>query len=293
MGWGEGLEVAKTARGICVFQLEMRMSELRAKGILLHIEGVNLPLDALDEGVSVVVSLEVSMESPILQSERLFDHQGVGVRVGLDLSDEPGRHGVRDVMRVDARDGVEVLDEDVIILSSGRTHNSSLVNILDVEGLDGIPFDGDGEMGDTSVVLLKALWALGFGSSLIVRDATLEITNGSSGPGFNGCGVEIPKGFSLSNGCVELFLPDGVGFGASRVDLLLDCVGLASEALNECGFVGDSSGLRVQLGNSGTSDGFGQGVSSLGCESTGGVIKDVESPLWFDKRFAHHLEDCG
>jgi hypothetical protein len=293
MRWGEGLEVAKMAGGIHIFQSETRTPELRAQGVLLCVEGVNLPLDALNEGVSVVISLEISMEPPVLQSKCLFDHQGVGVRVGLDLSNEPGGHGVRDVMGVDVRDGVEVLNEDIVILPPGSTHDSTLVNVFDIAGLDGIPVDGDGKMGDTSIVLFEAFRTLGFGGSLIVSNAALEIMDGSSGSRFNACGTEVPKGFSLSNGCIESFLPDDIGFGVSCVDSLLDCVGLASEGFNEYGFMGDSSGLGVQLGNGGTSDGFGQGVSSLRCESTSGVIEDIESSLWFDKRFANHLEDRG
>jgi hypothetical protein len=293
MGWSESLEVAKMARGICVFQSETRAPELHVQGVLLCIEGVNLSLDALDEGISVVVALEVSVESPIFQPERFLDHQGIGVGVGLNLSKEPGWHGVRDVMGVDAGDGVEVLDENVVVLSSGRTHDSSLVNILDVAGLYDISIDGDGEMGNTSVVLFETLQTLGFGGSLIVSDVTLKVTNGSSGSGLKGRGAEIPKSFSLSNGGIESFLPDDIGFSASRVNSLLRSVGLSSEAFNEFGLVSDSSGFGVQLGNSGTGDGFSQGVSSLGCESTSGVIEDVKSSFWFNKGLANHLEDCG
>jgi hypothetical protein len=185
------------------------------------------------------------------------------------------------------------LDEDVVILSTGGTHDSSLVNVLDVMGLKGVSINGDREMGDASIVLLEAFWAFGFGSSLIASDATLEVTDGSSRSGLDSCGVEVPKGFSLSNGCIELFLPDDIGLGVSCVNSLLDCIGLASEGFDEGGFMADLGGLRVQLGDSGTSDGFGQGMSSLGCESTGGIIEDVEGSLWFDEWLTNHFENRG
>jgi hypothetical protein len=79
MNWGEGLEVAKMAGGICIFQAEMRTPKLRVQGVLLHIEGVNLSLNVLDEGVGVVILLDVSVEPPVFQPESLLGHEGVGV----------------------------------------------------------------------------------------------------------------------------------------------------------------------------------------------------------------------
>jgi hypothetical protein len=55
---------------------------------LLGVEGVDLTLNILDEGVGVMIMLDVCVESPILQSECFFSHKGVGIGVALDVTSE-------------------------------------------------------------------------------------------------------------------------------------------------------------------------------------------------------------
>ena len=56
--------------------------------------------------VAAVVSLDVSMDSPIFALLEFFNDEGIGIGVGLDVTEEPGRKGFGDVVVVDARGGV-------------------------------------------------------------------------------------------------------------------------------------------------------------------------------------------
>ena len=62
--------------------------------------------DRAEVGVTPIVSLDVSMDSPILRIQNLFDDEGVGVGVSLDVAKEPGWQRLGDVITVDARGGI-------------------------------------------------------------------------------------------------------------------------------------------------------------------------------------------
>jgi hypothetical protein len=118
-----------------------------------------------------------------------------------------------------------------------------LINALDVTGLDGVSIDGNGEVGDVSVVLFETVRTLSLSCSLITSDATLEVANGGPRFGLDGSGTEVSESFGLGNCCIESLLPDDVGISMGSIDSLLDSVGLTSEGLDELGFMGNTSGL--------------------------------------------------
>ena len=69
-------------------------------------EGSDLFFNGAKMRVAAVISLDVSMDSPILGLLELFDDEGIGVRVGLDVTKEPGGERFRDVIVVDMGGGV-------------------------------------------------------------------------------------------------------------------------------------------------------------------------------------------
>ena len=72
----------------------------------MGLESGDLFFDGTEVRVAAIVSLDVGMDSPVFGLLELFDNEGVGVGVGLDVSKEPGRKGFGDVVVVDARGGV-------------------------------------------------------------------------------------------------------------------------------------------------------------------------------------------
>ena len=56
--------------------------------------------------VAAVISLDIGMDPPVFGLLEFFDNEGVGVRIGLNVTKEPGRERLGDVVVVDARGGV-------------------------------------------------------------------------------------------------------------------------------------------------------------------------------------------
>ena len=56
--------------------------------------------------VAAIIPLDVSVDSPIFTLLELFDDEGVGIGVSLDVSKEPGGQGFGNVVIVDAGGGV-------------------------------------------------------------------------------------------------------------------------------------------------------------------------------------------
>ena len=56
--------------------------------------------------VATVISLDVGVDSPVFTLLELFDDEGIGVGIGLDVTDELGGKGFGDVIVVDAGSGV-------------------------------------------------------------------------------------------------------------------------------------------------------------------------------------------
>ena len=69
-------------------------------------EGGDLLFDGAEVRVTAIVSLDVSVDSPIFALLEFFDNEGIGVGVSLDMGKEPGWKGFGDVVIVDARGGI-------------------------------------------------------------------------------------------------------------------------------------------------------------------------------------------
>ena len=115
------------------------------------------------------------MDPPILGLLEFFNNEVVGIGVGLDVGKEPGRKGLGNVIIVDTRGGIQVLDEDGVVGASGCAHDSALVDVFDVTGLHGESVHDDGEVGYLPAILLKSFGALNGVSILIGMEATLKV----------------------------------------------------------------------------------------------------------------------
>ena len=79
--------------------------------------------------VAAIVSLDVSVDSPVFCVQDLFDDEGVSVGVGLDVTKEPSWKGFGDMIVVDAGGSIQILDEDGVVRSSSCTHTSCCTRI--------------------------------------------------------------------------------------------------------------------------------------------------------------------
>ena len=89
------------------------MPKFRVKGFGLGLEHGYFLFNGEEMGIGAVIPLDVCMDTPVVGCEDLLDNEGISVRAPLNVSKEPGREGVRNmVSRIDAGGSVKVLDED-------------------------------------------------------------------------------------------------------------------------------------------------------------------------------------
>ena len=184
-------------------------------------------------GVAAVIPLDVSMDSPILALLELSNDERVGVGIGLDMSEEPGRKGFGDVVIVDTGGGVQVLDEYGVVGSSSGPHDAALVDVLDVAGLHGEPVDDDGEVRYLPAVLFESLWTFDGVSILICAEATLEIFDGGSTTGSDCLQVSAVFGFLRLESFRKSTIPSCLGCRQGSVDTVLNIVSLLSKGGDE------------------------------------------------------------
>ena len=72
----------------------------------MGLESGDLFFDRAEVRVAAIISLDVCVDPPVLGLLELFNNEGVGIGVGLDVGKEPGRKGFGDVIIVDARGGI-------------------------------------------------------------------------------------------------------------------------------------------------------------------------------------------
>ena len=72
----------------------------------MGLEGGNLLFDGAEVRVAAVIPLDVGMNSPVFGLLEFFNDKGVGIGVGLDMTEEPGWQRLWDVVVVDTRGGV-------------------------------------------------------------------------------------------------------------------------------------------------------------------------------------------
>ena len=119
-------------------------------------ESGNLFFDGTEVRVAAVIPLDIGMDSPVFGLLEFFDNEGVGVGIGLDVTKEPGGERLRDVVVVDARGGIQILDEDGVVRSSSGTHDTTLVDVFDITGLHSESVDDNGEVRHLSTIFLKS-----------------------------------------------------------------------------------------------------------------------------------------
>ena len=142
-------------------------------------ESGDLFFDGTKVGVAAIVSLDIGMDSPVLRLYKLLDNEGVSVGVSLDVAEEPSGKGFGDVVVVDSRGGVEILNEYGVVGASGGAHDSPLVDVLDVASLHCESVDDDGEVRHLSSILLESLGAFDGVSILIGSVAAVSAEAGS------------------------------------------------------------------------------------------------------------------
>ena len=172
-------------------------------------------------GVTAVILLDISMDSPILASLELFDDEGIRVGVGLDVGEEPGREGFGDMVVVDTGSGVQVLNEYGVIGSSGCPHDSALVDILDVAGLHGESIHDDGEVRYLPAILFESFGTLDRVSILVGVEMTLELFDRGSSAGSNGFEIGAVLGFLRRESLRKSTIPSCLGLGQCLVDAVV------------------------------------------------------------------------
>ena len=244
-------------------------------------------------GVAAVISLDVSVDPPVLTLLELLDNEGIGVGVSLDMGQEPGGKGFRDMVVVDAGGRVEVLNEDGVIGSSGSPHNSSLVDILDVAGLHGEAVDDDGEIGYLSAVFFKSFGALDGVSILIGAEAALKVLDCGSAADSNCFKVSAVFGFLRFESFCKLTIPSCLGCRQGVVNAILNVVSFFSKGGDEVLVPIFAIDGALQLVDSRVSDVLGQGNNGLGGELVFPVVDEGEGALGVDDRGFGHLQDLG
>ena len=243
--------------------------------------------------VAAVILLDIGVDSPVFGLLELLDDKGISVGVSLDVTKEPGWERFGDMVAVDARGGIQVLDKNGIVGSPCGTHDSALVNILDVSGLHGESIIDDGEVGHLSAILFESLGAFDGISVLIGVKAVLEIFDGGFAPSSD-C-FEIGTMFKLLHH--ESFrkstIPSCLGCGQCLIDAFLNVVSLSAQGGNE----GLVSILMVngmtQLADSRASNVLGQGSNGFLGELVLLIVDEGEGALRVDDGGFGHLQDLG
>ena len=99
---------------------------------------------------------------------------------------------------INARSGIEVLDEDGVIWSSSSPHDASLINIFDVSSLNGVPIKDDGEVGDVASILFKTFQTFDCIPLLVGANVTFQLLDCGSGASLDSFDADQVVGLLLS-----------------------------------------------------------------------------------------------
>ena len=108
--------------------------------------------------------------------------------------------------------GIETLDKNGVIGSSGGSHDTSLIDILDIPSLYGISVEDDGEVGNVASVFFESLWTLNCVSLLIGMDAVFQLLDHGSGACLDSLDTDQVVSLLLSEGRSHALFPVGLGF---------------------------------------------------------------------------------
>ena len=259
----------------------------------MGLESGDLFLDGAEVRVAAIVSLDIGVDSPVFGLYELLNDEGVGIGVSLDVTKEPGGKGFGDVVVVDARGGVEVLNEYGIVGSSSGAHDSTLVDILDIAGLHREPVDDDGEVGHLPTILLKSLGAFDGVSIFIGTEAVLEIFDGGSTTSSDCFEVSTVLGLLRLESFRKSTIPSCLGRRQGVVNALLAVISLLSKGGDEVLVSVFTVGGALQLVDSRASDVLGQGSNGLGGELVLPVLDEGEGALGVDDGGLGHFQDFG
>jgi hypothetical protein len=257
------------------------------------LESGDLLFDGAEVRVAAIISLDVSMDSPVFTLLEFFNNERVGVGVSLDVSEEPGGKGFGNVVAVDARGGIQILYEDGVVGASGCAHDSALVNVLDVSGLHSEPVHDDGEIGYLPAILFKSLGALDGVSILVGTEATLEILDCSLTPSSDCFKVSAVFGLLRLESFRKSTIPSCLGCRQGVVDATLNVVSFFSEGGDEVLVSIFAVSGALQLVDSRASDVLGQGSNGFGGELVPPVVNEGEGALGVDDGGLGHLQDFG
>ena len=243
--------------------------------------------------VATVIPLNVGMDSPVFCLLKFLDDERIGVGVSLDVTKEPGWQRFGDVVVVDVGGRVQVLDKDGVVRPSCSTHNSALVDVLDVSGLHGESVDDNGEVRYLSAVFFESFWTFDSIGGFIRVEAMLEIFNGRLTSSPNGIEASVMFGLLRCESFCKSTIPSCLGCGQGLVDAFLGVVTILLKGGNE----GLVSILVVdgvtQLADSRASDVLGQGSNGFGRELIFPVVDEGEGALGIDDGDFGHLQDFG
>ena len=276
-----------------ILQVETHTPKFRAEGFGLGLEHGYFLFNGEEVGVGAVIPLDVGVDSSVIGSKNLSDDKRIGVRMSLDISEEPGGKGVGDLVSIDVGGSIQVLDEDGIIGTPGCAHDVTLVDIFDVSGLHSESINDDGEVGDTASILFETFRAFDCISLFISADAAFELLH--RGPRTSSYSFDADQmvGLLLSDSCGHSLLLISLSLAYGVVDAPLSDILLLAKAGDKLLVAGVSIDGGVQFLDSGIGDTLGQGCNSLGCKLVSKVGKEVEGTFQFHDGDFGKFHDVG
>ena len=138
-----------------------------------------------------------------------------------------------DVIAIDAGGGIQVLNEDGIVRSSGSTHDPSLVDVLDISCLEGESIDDNGEVRYLPAIFFESLAAFNSIGGFVLTKTMLEVLDSGLGTGSDCVEVSTVFSFLRSKSFCKSTIPSCLGCGQGLVDALLSVVLFLSQGGDE------------------------------------------------------------
>ena len=185
------------------------------------------------------------------------------------------------------------MDEYGVVGSSGCTHDSALIDVLDITGLHGETVHDDGEVRYLPTIFFESLGAFDCVSVLVRAKATLEVLDGGSTTSSDSFKIGAVLGFLRRESLRKSTIPSCLGRRQCSVDAVLDIVSFFSEGGDEVLvsiFVVDGA---LQLVDSRASDVLGQGSNGFGGELVLPIVDEGEGAVGVDDGGLGHLQDFG
>ena len=121
--------------------------------------------------VELTILVDIGEESPVIEVIDSILENGISGSVAPEAMVEPGREGSQGFVRCIVRRGVQLNDSCVLLplCQTVKSGSSPIIELLDEAGESLGPIvEGDGKVGEMSIVLLIPWWALGKAISIVV-----------------------------------------------------------------------------------------------------------------------------